>query len=345
MTDDRRFEYGQPRTRLSDGRTGRPPPWPMIAGIILLVILTVVLALLVLGGGREPGASPEPSPSIATSADPSVTPSPSASAPIPTASAEAEPSIAPDGLALDIIVVTTVDGLSVRAAPGTGAERLGSLANGAPSYVVGGPVDADGYRWYLLSALGLPPFSGCIGPFESDPYNCPIWFGWAAAAGPDGSAWLEAQPQECAKAPFDFEEIVIGVTDLMRLACFGADPFTFRAWWPVADDSEPDGACVAEDAPSGWLLCQQLNDILVVIDDSEASDGVGLSVTVNPGSGVSMPGRGTWVELTVHLDDPAAPSCGEDAVGAMAEERTPEQWVLFCRSQMVVESVAQVDGP
>ncbi len=141
------------------------------------------------------------------------------------------------------------------------------------------------------------------------------------------------------RTPFDFEEIVIGVTDLMRLACFGADPFTFRAWWPVAGGTEPGGACVAEDAPSGWLLCQQLNDTVVTIDDSEGSDGLGLAVSVDPASGVSMPARGTWVELTVHLDDPMAQSCGEDAVGAQAEERTPEAWVLFCRSQMVVESV------
>lgn len=58
-----------------------------------------------------------------------------------------------------------------------------------------------------------------------------------------------------------------------------------------------------------------------------------------------MPERGTWVELTVHLDDPAAQSCGADGVGAMAEERTPEAWVLFCRGQMVVGSASAVDGP
>lgn len=167
----------------------------------------------------------------------------------------------PTEVALDTIVVTTVDGLSVRADPGTDAERLGSLANGAPSFVAGGPVDAGGYRWYLLSGLGLPPNTGCSGPLEDDPYNFPIWFGWVASGAPDGTAWLAAQPQECVEEPFAFDEIVLGVTDLMRLACHGDDPITFRAWWPEApDDAEPGGACLAQDTPTGWLLCQQAND-------------------------------------------------------------------------------------
>lgn len=347
MSDDWLPEHREPRPRPPERRTARPIPWPMIGGIILLAILTVVLAFLVLGGGAEPIASTEPSPSAAASNEASASAAPSASgAPIPSPSAEAEPSVAPSELALDTIVVTTVDVLSVRATAGTGAERVGSLANGAPSYVAGGPVDADGYRWYLVSGLGLPPNTGCSGPFENDPYNCPVWFGWVASGSPDGTAWLEAQPQDCAETPFDFEEIVIGVTDLMRLTCFGPDPFTFRAWWPEApDDAVPGGACVAQDAPSGWLLCQQINVDIVMIDDSQDFGGIGLAVSIDPASGASMPERGTWLELTVHLDDPTAQSCGDDAVGAMAEERTPEAWVLFCRGQLVVESVTAVDAP
>jgi hypothetical protein len=136
------------------------------------------------------------------------------------------------------------------------------------------------------------------------------------------------------------------VTDLMRLACFGSDAFTFRAWWPeIPDDAGLGGACAAQDEPSGWLLCQNINYDVVMIDDSQDFGGIGLAVSVDPASGVSMPERGTWLGLTVHLDDPTAQSCGEDAVGVMAEERQPEAWVLFCRGQMVVESVTAVDGP
>ncbi|MGZ8564084.1 MAG: hypothetical protein ACXWWU_10755 [Candidatus Limnocylindria bacterium] len=348
MSDDWRPEQRELRPRPPERRTARPIPWLMIGGVILLAILALVLAILVLGGGRDdPGASKEPSPSIAASVEPrdsaSATPSVS-DAPTSSPSAEAQPSVAPIELALDTIVVTTVDDLTVRAAAGTGAERLGSVANGAPSYVAGGPVDADGYRWYLVSGLQLPPNTGCAGPFETDPYNCPVWFGWVASGSPDGTAWLEAQPQECAEAPFEFEEIVIGVTDLMRLACFGSDAFTFRAWWPeIPDDAGLGGACV-QDAPSGWLICHTMYDV-VMIDDSQDFGGIGLGVSIDPASGVSMPERGTWLELTVHLDDPTAQSCDDDAVGVMAEEQMPEAWVLFCRGKMVVESVTAVDGP
>ena len=351
MSDDWHPEPRELRRQPPERRAARPMPWPMIGGIILLAILAAVLAIIVLGGGLdEPGASSEPSFTAAANDEPSIAPddaSPSGSAaPIPSASAEAEATVAPIEVALDTIVVSTVDGLSVRAAPGTGAERLGSLANGTPSFVAVGPTDADGYRWYLVSALGRPPNTGCSGPFQSDPFNCPAWFGWVAAGSPDGTAWLATQPQDCADTPLAFEEIVFGVTDLMRLACYGADPFTFRAWWPEAPDDAPlDVPCLALDTASGWLLCQQLNDDVVMIDDSQGSDGIGLPVLIDPASGVSMPERGTWLELTVHLDDPAARSCGADAVGAMAEERTPEAWVLFCRGRMVVESVTAVDGP
>lgn len=353
MSDDWHPEHrDELRPRRPERRAARPIPWPLIGGIVLLGILSVVLALLVMGGGLEdPDASTEPSPSAVASDEESAVPS--ASPAVPSASEAAiaspsdapQPSFVPTEVDLDTIVVTTVDGLSVRAAPGTDAERLGSLADGTPGFVAGGPVDAGGYRWYLVSGLGLPPNTGCSGPVVNEPFSCPVWFGWVASGSPDGTAWLESQPQDCADAPFDYEESVIGVTDLMRLACFASGPLTFRAWWPeVSGDPEPEGACPAEDAPTGWLLCQQLNDKIVMIDDSQEF-GLGLAVSIDPASGVAMPARGTWLELTVHLDDPAAQACGDDATGAMTEDRTPEAWVLFCRSQMVVDSVTAVDGP
>lgn len=340
------------RARTHERHARRTTPWPMIIGVALLAVLALVLAILVMGGGTgDPAESSDPSASAAASdgATPGASATASAGAsgtPSASASAAAQPSVPPVDVAIDSIVVTTVDALSVRAAPGTGAERLGTLENGAPSFVVDGPTDADGYRWYLISGLGLPPNTGCAGPFETDPFNCPVWFGWVATGSPDGVAWLEPQEPDCAQPPIAFEEIVLGVTDLVRLACFGADPVTFRAWWPaMEDDAGPGGACASQDEPSGWLLCQNTNQNLVVVDDSQQFEGIGLRVSIDPDSGVSMPPRGTWLELTVHLDDPAAQACGDDAVGAMAEERSPEEWVLFCRGQMVVEAVTAVDGP
>jgi hypothetical protein len=326
----------------------RPTPWPTILGVGLLGILAIVLLAILFGGG-DGTSDATPTPSVPASA--SGTASAEASVPGSEAPSETEAAgSAAAGVPLerDAIVAATVEELAVRAGPGTSEERLGSLASGTPAFVVDGPVDGDGYRWYLLSGLGLPPNTGCSGPFETDPFNCPVWFGWVASASQEGEPWLTddaGDADACAPMPVDFEEIVIGVTDLMRLHCFGSEPFTFRAWWPeVPDDAGQGGACVAQDAPSGWLLCQHTNENLVTIGE-EGAEGIGLKVSLDPASGVSMPERGTWVEVTVHLDDPAASGCGEDATGAMAEERTPEGWVVFCRAQMVAESATAVDGP
>jgi hypothetical protein len=131
----------------------------------------------------------------------------------------------------------------------------------------------------------------------------------------------------------------------VRLACFGSDPFTFRGWWPeIPDDAGLGGACASEEEPSGWLLCQNINYNGIVVDDTQEFGGLGVNVSIDPASGVSMPDRGTWVEVTVHLDDPAAQGCDEAAL-AHGGTDPPESYVLFCRGQMVVESVTAVDGP
>ena len=322
----------------------------MIGGVALLGILAAVMAALVFGGGgdSDPSATPSASASVGASAsvaasgEASVSAAPSESA---APSGSPGPTPTPVSLDLDSIVAATVSDLSVREGPTTSATRLGSLESGALSFVAGGPVDAGGYRWYLLSGLGLPPSTGCAGPFETDPFNCPVWFGWVAAADPNGAPWLTTQAPDCPAEPIQADELMIGVTDLIRLACYGSDPFTFRAFWPeIPDDAGLGGACASQDEPGGWLICQNINENGVVVDDTEEFGGLGVNVSIDPASGVSMPERGTWVELTVHLDDPAAQSCGETTF-AEEEDGPPEQWILFCRGQMVVESASAVDGP
>jgi hypothetical protein len=322
----------------------------MILGVALLGILAAVMAVLLFGGGDGDGdASPTPSASSSASSAPSASASAAASAAppseTPSESGTPGPTPTPVSLDLDSIVATAVTDLSVRAEPGTSATRLGSLESGALSFVAGGPVDAEGYRWYLLSGLGLPPSTGCAGPFETDPFNCPIWFGWVAASSPDGTPWLTTQAPECPSEPIQADDLIIAVTDLIRLACYGSDPFTFRAYWPeLPDEGGLGGACISQDEPGGWLICQNTNANGVVVDDTEEFGGLGVNVSIDPASGVSMPERGTWVELTVHLDDPAAQSCDETTLAVEGEEPV-EQWVLFCRGQMVVESVSAVAGP
>jgi hypothetical protein len=321
----------------------------MMVGVGFLGVLALVMAFLVFGGGGgDPDASPSPSASASTSAAASASAAASESAAAsatPAESASAGPTPTPVSLDLNSIVATAVTDLSIRAEPSTGSTRLGSLELGALSFVASGPTDAGGYRWYLLSGLGLPPASGCTAPLTTDPYNCPQWFGWVAAASPDGVPWLVEQAPECPGEPIQADDLIIGVTDLIRLACFGSDPFTFRGYLPeMPDDAEPNESCLSEDEPSDWLLCQNRSTYGIVVDNTKGFDGLGANVSIDPASGVSMPERGTWVQLTVHLDDPAAQGC-DDAAAAHDGALPPERYVLSCRGYMVVESVAAVDGP
>ena len=50
--------------------------------------------------------------------------------------------------------VTTTSGLSVRAGPNTSAPRHATTPEGTAGTILDGPVDADGYRWYLVDYEG-----------------------------------------------------------------------------------------------------------------------------------------------------------------------------------------------
>ena len=318
----------------------------MIIGVAILALLAGVVIAILLGGDRNGGvaASPDASGSASPSASASASASTSASASASASASVPAPSATP--IAADTIVTTTVGGLSVRREPGTSAERLGSLTAGSESFVVQGPSQADGFDWYLVSNLGLPPNSGCaVLELETDPYNCPAWFGWVAAASQDGEQWLAPVELDCPSEPLTAEAVILARTDLQRLACFGATPFTFRAWWPeIPDDAGLGGACAVADRPSGWLLCQNINYNYVTLNETEGFGGVGVQVSIDPASGLVMPERGTWVELRVHLDDPAAQGCA-DGAEELDEDVVPEQAILNCRGEMVLESVTPVEGP
>ena len=335
----------QPPRTSPTGRA-RSAPRALIVGVIVLGVLAAILLILVLtrdpDGIASGSATPTPSASPSASTTSSASASASASATKP-ASPSSQPPAQPE-LAMDAVVATTVDRLTVRGSPGLSGERLGTLESGALSFVAGGPTDADGFRWYLVSGLGLPPNTGCAGEPETDPYNCPSWFGWAAAASEGGEPWLVEHDLSCPDEPLTAENLAVGRTALERLSCFGSEPFTFRGYWPeIPEDAGLGGACVEQDDPSGWLLCQNINDNLIVVDESENMFGIGVRVSIDPETDASMPERGTWVEVRAHLDDPQAQTCGEDA-GAESQLEA-QQVILTCRAEMVLESAQAVDGP
>jgi hypothetical protein len=316
----------------------------MVIGIVVLAVLAAILLILFVtrddDGTADSSGSPTPSASASATASGSSGASPSATL---GASPSAGAPVLPE-LAMDAVVATTVADLTVRADPGLAGERLGTLEDGALAFVAGGPTDVDGFRWYLASGLGLPPNSGCAGEPETEPFNCPIWFGWVAAASESGEPWLVEYDLACPEEPLTAESLALGRTALERLACFGSEPFTFRGWWPeIPDDAGLGGACTAEEEEAGWLLCQNINYNTIVIDEGEDMFGVGIRVSIDPATDASLPERGTWVEVRVHMDDPAAQKCDDPAQEGDAPP--PEKVVLDCRAEAVLETAQAVDGP
>jgi hypothetical protein len=238
---------------------------------LLLVAATLLLvaslgAALAVGSGllKLPAlvvvasATPEPSAPLG-----SGTPAPSqgtSTAPTPSSSLPA------GGIVIDGLAISTVDSLRVRATPGTSGALLGTIDTGTAGFVVAGPVSADGYAWYQLSAIGLPANTGCEPPVQTNPFTCPDWLGWVAAGQP-GQPWLVATTASCPTSPMNIDALVKTpdlrgpLTALERLACYGSTPIRVRGWWPLIPvDAGLGGACGLVVSPNpAWLVCQNVN--------------------------------------------------------------------------------------
>ncbi|MEP6808347.1 MAG: hypothetical protein ABI978_07070, partial [Chloroflexota bacterium] len=314
--------------------------WLLVAATLLLV--ASLGAALAIGSGllKLPFVVdvvlPTPSAS-ATTLESTPAPSQSAST-TPTAS----PSPAAGAIVIDGLAKSTVDGLRVRATPGTAGAQLGTIDTGVMGFVLAGPVSADGYVWYQLAALGLPPNAGCEPPFLTTPFNCPDWLGWVAAGQPGSQTWLAPTTLPCPASPMNLEALfnvpALGtLTPVERLACYGSTSIRVRGWWPqIPDGAGLGGLCEGVVPPNpAWLVCQNINYNGLAISESAGFDGAGMKISIDPATGVTMPPRGQWVEVVGHLDDPAARDCAPVASG----DQDPVRVVLTCRSELVAESV------
>jgi hypothetical protein len=318
-----------PRSR----RPRQPVAVALVAGVVVLAVLFVVLLIAVLGrdgGTGQPGTSPT------TSLSASATASVSASA-----SATASPSGTPgEAITADSLVITLVDRLTLRGGPGLAGEAMWVLPEGVVAFVIGGPEELDGYSWYQLSGLGIPYGSGCVTPPPGGLLECPAFLGWVAAAGPDGTPWLAPAPTpDCPAGPHD----VVSISQMpftLRLICFGDEELTLRAWWPEIPETEPAPTeCPAAGTDIEWLACV---DPTVAGLAADPNEGPGrLVVAIDPASGVTMPERGQWLELTGHFDDPAAADCADPP----SAQDDPGAAVFNCRLQFVLTAVTPASGP
>jgi hypothetical protein len=259
--------------------------------------------------------------------------------PSPIATPRTGPALAPNS-----VVRIVASDIELREEPGLEGERIGGLAgDGTLAFVVAGPVTLDGYDWYQLAALGIPPNSGCLEPPPDALDECPSWLGWVAGAD-GGEISLKTTQLDCPSSPMNMSDLAPGRGQIEGLACHGDGSVTVRAWWPkLPDDAGLGGACAIR-TPSGWLYCQNINYNMLVIDENEGFGGLGLKVSIDPASGITMPERGQWLEVVGHYDDPAAQGCDETADLNGDVERSPDAVVLMCRALLVVESVSPVSG-
>lgn len=282
----------------------------------------------------SPSAPPSESPS-ATASEVATHPAASPSAgetdaddPTPSeAPSTSEPSTPAPA---DGIVVALVDGLRVRSMPGLDGTSLGTLAQGYESLVIDGPEVRDGLEWYLISGLGLPFGSGCAtGPDPANPYDCPVWLGWAARAGPDGSLWLEEIEPDCADPTGPLDRFAFQPRYLY-IACYGDETLTLRGWLLASPGVPLEDPCPVVPQGLRWLGCVGPLFQLVSSPDSL----MGLVMTLGPDAG--LPGDGGEIVVQGHFDDPAAERCN------YGDE--PERSVLDCRSQFVVDSGPEYGG-
>lgn len=282
------------------------------------------LIAVVAACGPAPAGTPDASPSLAAStavestvaaasASPDEPPPASASAPATPPETPLATATAPGAgdLARDSLIEILVSDLVVRSDPGVDPPStiLASRMR-APdrALVVDGPVPASGYDWYLVAPLDRA--DGTRGPF-----------GWIARASREGEAWVRSIEPPCPVAT-DLAD-VLGLQPLERLACYGGEALTLTA---------PSLTCGAGGGPwiwdPAWLMV--IGGCALAIDES-------LSLLMRVPPGVTGPGGSTPVTVTGHFDDPAAAGCTVTTTDPADPAPGPEEAVVICRTQFVIE--------
>ena len=254
----------------------------------------------------------------ATPPSPSATPAATIGASPLGVTGIAIPVTPPRGLQRDAMVEVVVDGLQVRDAASADADPVWAdvaLDRGDDVFIVGGPVVTASQDWFIVSAVldGHSP-----GPF-----------GWVAAAGPDGSPWIEdIAPETCPTLPDDVDRLGV-IPEELLIHCFGSSELSF--------EHDANVYCLPADAlpiEPAWLSsgCGYLS--------GDACGWCGLNLAIKPGSGVLPSEEVARWSLRGHFDDPAAASCR--ATGPIVGDPSAEAIVFGCRTTFVLTSLRRL---
>lgn len=300
-----------------------------------------IALICLLGSCASPADSSPPSTSPTAQQPASSGPAESASpSPISSATPAVATPVPVDGmLTVPSFAEVTADRLLMRREPGLTGEPLmnhdncidnpdpncaqpfaiGTESGYVELYVFDGPIEVDGFEWYLAATEMHTETTGSI---------YPKGVGWVAA-GDDIDAWLVSASRSCPSQPVELPDITyVSMTRLELLHCFGQQALTLRGWYPELPPGETESAVDREAcrADRGWLPCYSIFDILRPEQGSWAGDADYLQFVVDPDASVAMPARPQWVKVTGSFDHPAATTCGDVAA------------VLICRSEFVVSS-------
>jgi hypothetical protein len=235
---------------------------------------------------------------------------------------------APEGfLPPGSIARVVVDSVRIRAEPSTTAGEVGTLARDelvalGSSYLMGdwGPVEADGYSWYPIQALGttdVPPVTEPVERLDAG--------GWVAAG--DGSdAFLELVPPRCVAGDPDLD-LLEALLPWEQLACYGNRPITIEGTYGCGGC----GGVYPGTFEPPWLA-SPLNFGFISVD---ANERIGpLAMRFAP-DGPEFPEAASILRVTGHFDDPAAADCVVEPLRGPVDQAVAQ---IYCREQFVVDS-------
>lgn len=223
--------------------------------------------------------------------------------PAETATASPMPTRRPSGsgvLTVEGFAEVVADRLQVREAPGLSADVVEMPCIGCPVasggipmvigrdglpqltsvYLLDGPVQADGYAWYLVAEdLAIPE---------------PEVLGWVAA-GDLEDPWLVPRDVTCPEEPIELADVTFKANrPLVLLYCLGGRELTLRGYYVV-------WAAVFREL---WVE---------EVPWADSTDY--LTFELAPGMG-SMPEDWRWIEVTGEFDHPSAAKCGDGTPGS-----------------------------
>ena len=183
-------------------------------------------------------------------------------------------------------------------------------------YLIDGPVQADGYEWYLAAV--------------TSPYSLfAEQVGWVPA-GDRAGPWLVPAETDCPQEPIELADVTYAaIPPLELLACVGSRELTLTGWLPAPPPSEA-ASDVCQPLSDREAFCDFGYTILRPVEGEWAGSADHLPWIGETAAGLSAPPRDAWVTIRGSFDHPASAECFDGAPFS----------VLLCRTDFVVTSIA-----